>query len=39
MQSRQMPLINEGWLDPLNQVALYRKIMQVLEWFKGEQVN
>ena len=28
---QQMPLINEGWLDPLNQIALYRKIMQFLE--------
>ena len=35
----QMPLINEGWLDPLNQIALYEKIMQFLEYFKREQVN
>ena len=27
----QMSLINDGWLDPLNQIALYRKIMQFLE--------
>ena len=27
----QMPLINEGGLDPLNQIALYRKIVQFLE--------
>ena len=35
----QMPLINEGWLDPLNQIGLYEKIMQFLEYFKREQVN
>ena len=27
----QMPLLNEGWLDPLNQTVLYKKIMQFLK--------
>ena len=27
----QMPFINEGWLDSLNQVAVYKKFVQFLE--------
>ena len=35
----QMPFINGGWLEPFNQIALCKKIMQFFGLFKGEQVK